>query len=187
MTRLASILGVATVATLVLLSGCEQATQKKDTDYAAALAGTWTYTEDAMVMLGSQPLPVSRTVSVTIMTGDNANTGSVSLMVVDTVKEPANMAPQLADPLSTTVIGTFTVDATKITVTIVEDGITLDQRFSAAPSEATGLTTLLTAMPQVLDYEIEDTELKVSGGALVSLQVTTMEKPQLTLTKSMMS
>ena len=40
MTRLASILGVATVATLVLLSGCEQATQKKDTDYAAALAGT---------------------------------------------------------------------------------------------------------------------------------------------------
>ena len=41
MTRLASILGVATVAALVLLSGCDQATQKKDTDYAAALAGTW--------------------------------------------------------------------------------------------------------------------------------------------------
>ena len=36
MTRLASILGVATVATLVLLSGCESATQKKDTDYTAA-------------------------------------------------------------------------------------------------------------------------------------------------------
>ena len=41
MTRLASIMGVATVATLVLLSGCESATAKKDTDFAAALAGTW--------------------------------------------------------------------------------------------------------------------------------------------------
>ena len=38
MTRLASILGVATVATLVLLSGCEQAVK---TDYAKNLAGTW--------------------------------------------------------------------------------------------------------------------------------------------------
>ena len=37
MTRLASILGVATVATLVLLSGCEQAVK---TDYAKNLEGT---------------------------------------------------------------------------------------------------------------------------------------------------
>ena len=38
MTRLASILGVATVATLVLLSGCEQAVK---TDYAKKLVGAW--------------------------------------------------------------------------------------------------------------------------------------------------
>ena len=57
MTRFASILGVATVATLVLLTGCETATQKKDTDYAAALAGTWTYsTEDAVVSIGDMSL-----------------------------------------------------------------------------------------------------------------------------------
>ena len=38
MTRLASILGVATVATLVLLAGCESPMK---TDYAKDLAGTW--------------------------------------------------------------------------------------------------------------------------------------------------
>ena len=39
MTRLASILGVATVATLVLLSGCETAVK---TDYTAKKCdGTW--------------------------------------------------------------------------------------------------------------------------------------------------
>ena len=138
-----------------------------------------------MVMLGAQSLPVSRTVSVTIMTGDNANTGSFSLMVVDTVQAPLNMDPIFAAPLSTTVDGTFTVDAAKITVTIMEDGIMLDERISgAAPADADALKTLFTTIPQELDYKVADNELKVNGAALLSLKVTTAESPQLTLTKS---
>ena len=186
MTRLASILGVATVATLVLLSGCESATQKKDTDYAAALAGTWTYsTEEAVVSLGNMSLPAVRTVTVTITAGDDANTGSFSLMVVDAVKPPANVMG-FEVPLSNTVDGTIAVDAAKITVTITEDGIMLDPRIStsAGAAEATALKSLLTADPQELAYEIKDNELKVSGAALLSLKVTTAESPQLTLTKS---
>ena len=185
MTRLASILGVATVATLVLLSGCESATQKKDTDYAAALAGIWTYsTEEAVVSLGNMPLPAVRTVTVTITAGDDANTGSFSLMVVDAVKPSANVMG-LELPLSNTVDGTIAVDAAKITVTIKEDGIMLDPRISSAgAAEATALKSLLTAAPQELAYKIKDNELKVSGAALLSLKVTTAESPQLTLTKS---
>ena len=41
MTRLASILGVATVATLVLTVRLRTGHAEKDTDYAAALAGSW--------------------------------------------------------------------------------------------------------------------------------------------------
>ena len=123
-----------------------------------------------------------RTVTVTIIAGDDANTGSFSLVVVDAVKAPAMV------PFSTTVNGTIAVDAAKITVTIKEDGIMLDQRISgAAPDAATDLKTFLTFAPQELDYVTTDNELKVSGGALVSLKVTTEENPQLTLTKSMTS
>ena len=77
MTRLASILGVATVATLVLLSGCEQAVK---TDYAKKLEGTWVSAElDRMLPLDQTDLmaltPVKTTVEVMIMAGDKANTG----------------------------------------------------------------------------------------------------------------
>ena len=52
MTRLASILGVATVATLVLLSGCESAVK---TDYTAKLDGTWTKTGLMITAPNSMP------------------------------------------------------------------------------------------------------------------------------------
>ena len=63
MTRLASILGVATVATLVLLSGCEEPAWK--TDYATTQI--WREpghveqapAEDPMVSLGNRPSAVN--------------------------------------------------------------------------------------------------------------------------------
>ena len=72
MTRLASILGVATVATLVLLSGCESAVK---TDYAKKLAGTWTVDTMATVPnpdpAGTTPsIQIDAAVAVAIVDGD---------------------------------------------------------------------------------------------------------------------
>ena len=83
MTRLASILGVATVATLVLLSGCDT-TMK--TDYAKDLQGTWKVTIDRQVA----PDPATPTVMVSVTTTVTAkvtrtgtNKGTVALAIVD--------------------------------------------------------------------------------------------------------
>ena len=81
MIRLASIVGVAAVATLVLMSGCE--TPMK-TDYAKDLAGTWnTMLEDRQ--LGTPPNTVAGTTAVTAaVTRTGINKGTVALTVVDT-------------------------------------------------------------------------------------------------------
>ena len=163
MTRLASIVGVATVATLVLLSGCETAVR---TDYADALVGTWQYGPvDAMLLnpLGDMPpqFDVERSVTVTIADGDDANTGSFTLMVNDAVKTPLNVGP-LEAPFSTTVTGTMNVDKSTITVTISATGIRPDPRVSADPAAA-ALVSFLTADPQELGYEVKNNDLIVSG------------------------
>ena len=183
MTRLASIVGVATVATLVLLSGCETAVR---TDYADALVGTWQYGPvDATLLnpLGDMPpqFDVKRSVTVTIADGDDANTGSFTLMVNDVVKAPRNVGP-LEEPFSTTVTGTMNVDKSTITVTISATGIRPDPRVSADPAAA-ALVSFLTAAPQELGYEVKNNDLIVSGAALDTLKVTTPESPKLTLTK----
>ena len=83
MTRLASILGVATVATLVLLSGCE--TPMK-TDYAKKLEGTWTVNTKATIPNPLDPtlapVQIDAAVAVAIVDGDGVNTGTFSLTVV---------------------------------------------------------------------------------------------------------
>ena len=185
MTRLASIVGVATVATLVLLSGCETAVR---TDYADALVGTWQYGPvDATLLNPTGDMPpqfdVNRSVTVTIADGDDANTGSFTLMVNDAVKAPLNVGP-LEAPFSTTVTGTINVDKSTITVTISATGIRPDPRVSADPAAAAALVSFLTGAPQELGYEVKNNDLIVSGAALDTLKVTTPESPKLTLTKS---
>ena len=87
MTRFASIMGVAAVATLVLLSGCE--TPMK-TDYAKKLEGTWKRT------LGDRQLPNPLVPGTTVpgmsevtaaVTRTGTNKGTVSITIVDTVPD----------------------------------------------------------------------------------------------------
>ena len=90
MTRLASIMGVATVATLVLLSGCESAVK---TDYAKNLEGRWTTAElpgtvdrpdGPLYEMLPEKIPVTRMVTVTIQDGSGQHEGTFSLTVTST-------------------------------------------------------------------------------------------------------
>ncbi len=179
MTRLASILGVATVATLVLLSGCESAVK---TDYAKNLGGNWT-SADLERMVPSVPndpmsAPIALTTSVTakITAGDEKNTGTFMLAVTDTVVATMQQRPPIA------VNGTFTVDSSTITLTVT------------GPPETVALLGDLPPGPQDLAWELMGNELKVSSPLLpvLLLGATIMEAPitaetKLTFTKQMAS
>ena len=111
MTRLASvIMGVAVVATMVLLSGCPQPA----TDYAKELEGTWTVSLMATVPnpAGTPPTTqVPSDVTVTITPGPDKNKGTINLTVV-------NSFPSPLVPVTTEGSGSFTVDATLIKATL---------------------------------------------------------------------
>ena len=127
MTRLASILGVATVATLVLLSGCEQAVK---TDYAKNLAGTWTVT----LMGVTNPMPPPPAFEgMTVVTAEilrtGTNKGTVSLTIAGT---PTGA---LAPAATTDVMGTIEVTSSKITVTVT-GSIAVTRGGVAVPNDA---------------------------------------------------
>lgn len=172
-------MGGAAVAALVLLSGCKTAVR---TDYAKKLEGTWTNGPTAaMIANPGAPgtmLPVMRTVTAEV-TRDGVNKGAFSITVSDMVDAPANVGP-LAAPLVSKASGTFTVDATEITVTIPANGLQLP--LDQAPPEQ--LAALL-ADPQVLGWELanDDSELRLSGLALVGLQITASPTEKYLLTK----
>jgi hypothetical protein len=175
-------MGVAAVATLVLLSGCETAVR---TDYAKKLEGTWTNGPSAAMIAipvapGAMPtqLPVMRTVTAEV-TRDGVNEGTFSITVSDLVDAPANVG-LLAQPLVSKASGTFTVDASEITVTIPENGIELPLG-QTLPDQ---LKALLAA-PQVLGWELanDDSELRLSGAALLGLQITASPTEKYLLTK----
>ena len=156
MTRLASILGVATVATLILLSGCEAAVK---TDYAKNLEGTWVSAELDRMLPDLNPAdlmaltPVKTTVTAVITDGDGLNTGDLMLTVADTVSGTMT---------ETVVSGSITVSKTEIVVTIsgVEPMAVVDANPDAfAP---------LLAQPQTLTYTLsdDDSELTVASSLL---------------------
>ena len=181
MIRLASIVGVAAVATLVLLSGCESPMK---TDYAKKLEGAWTNGPGPATISnpqqGAQPaeIPVMRTVTAKI-TRTGMNKGSFSVTVSDAVDPPLNQPP-LADPLVTMASGSFEVDGTKITATISADGIMLPLGQSLPQDKL----ALLAGSPE-LQYALSDNDKKLdlSGVVLVALAVTTSPTEKLTLTK----
>ena len=142
MTRLASILGVATVATLVLLSGCETMVQ---TDYAKDLGGDWK-SADLERMVDS--IAITTSVTATITAGDEKNTGTFMLAVTDTVVATMQQRP----PIS--VNGTFTVDSSTITLTVT------------GPEETVAVLGDLLSGPQDLAWELMGNELKVSSPLL---------------------
>ena len=173
-------MGVAAVATLVLLSGCDSPMK---TDYAKKLEGTWKSAElDRMLpgLIPADPMAltaVKTTVEVMIKAGDKANTGDFSLTIADTVVATMTPGPQV------TVSGTIKVTSKVITVSVT------DVKPQAALEANQEVATLL-AVPQDLNYELTDNELKVHSAVLAELLAgaTVMEQPftadtKLTLTK----
>ena len=138
MTRLASILGIAVVATLVLLSGCESAV--KTTDYAKKLEGTWegSIKRQAPPVLSEVTAEVTRT---------DTNKGDVSLTISSgPIGAPSEMREM------TKVSGSIEVTATEIKVS----GVVIDP---PNPVLAQGLTQGLT-----LTYKLSDDDNKVTVG-----------------------
>ena len=160
MTRLASILGVATVATLVLLSGCESPTK---TDYAKDLQGTWKATLD-VPHAGPPPTTVMTPVEATVERTDT-NKGTVKL----TVTNPTG---------ALSVMGSIEVTATEIKVSdIMVDpptAVTLLPEGAAA----------VLAQPQTLTYELsgDGSNLEVSNTTLFPVLLGP-SNTELTLTK----
>ncbi len=163
MTRLASILGVATVATLVLLSGCETAVT---TDYAKDLEGTWTveFMRDMTTDAGTTTAVAAE------ITRTGTNKGTVSLTITDTPAVP---------PGPVEVTGNIEVTATVITVS----GIMVNPMavLAALPGGAELLT-----QDQPLTYERSDdgSELTVGNATLFTAL---LGRTEITLTKEMAS
>ena len=175
MTRIASILGVATVATLVLLSGCETAVKP---DYAKDLEGTWSTDLDRMIPLDlATPMVLTgvKTAVTAEVTRTGTNKGAVSLKIADT---PTGAPMPIA---TTTVTGDIEVTATEIMVSdVAVDPLTV---LTALPQElAAGLTT----EGLTLTYTLSDdgSELTVGNAALFTVLLGAAE---IKLTKEMAS
>ncbi|MDE0445990.1 MAG: hypothetical protein OXH96_04900 [Spirochaetaceae bacterium] len=174
MTRFASIMGVAAVATLVLLSGCE--TPMK-TDYAKDLAGIWTVNTMATVPNPAAALPgapatiqIDAAVVVSIVDGEGVNKGTFSLVV--TTPGPVDPTTMMPTTMETMGSGSMSVTASEIEVTLATISDT-------APADVQGLK----GAPVTIMYELSDDELTIKSDILVGLGL----MPSLTLKKQMAS
>ena len=167
MTRFASILGVATVATLVMLSGCESPTE---TDYAKQLEGRWsgTVSHDIAPPGTNTAVPGMSHVTADVKrTGTNK--GAVSL-TINTGPVGATEAMMMA----TTVSGSIEVTSSEITVS----DVSVDPPDPAiAQALAAGLT---------LTYDLSDDESEVTvGNAVLFPTLLGPTNSEITLTKQM--
>ncbi len=180
MTRFASIMGVAAVATLVLLSGCE--TPMK-TDYAKKLEGTWTVTTKATVPNpdpATQPtmptIQIDAQVTVAIVDGEGVNKGTFSLVVTT----PGPVDPTTMMPTSAQTTGSGSINdasSSKLMVTLTQIvGPTV-------PPEATALLN----QEQTIGYALDGNSLTITHALLAVLGVAKPDMPSLTLTKGMAS
>ena len=189
MTRLASIVGVATVATLVLLSGCESAVK---TDYAKKLDGTWMTAaivgtvdrpEDFATVVQTEEIDVSRTVTVVIKDGVGNHEGTFTLTVTTIPTDLMVMAvlqTQMISEIVTTASGTINVkNDSELTVTITSDIINVPPVFPVPD----GVTERLQNTPLPVSYELMDDELKLSSAILLALEVVMTPGEKLTLTR----
>ena len=181
--RIVWLMGVAAVATMVILAGCGDGpgaapTEPTDpppaTNYVTALAGTWNTTVTTMVPgddPNAPPAEVQNAVTATVTAGDMVNMGTLELVVVPTV------AMQPGPPI--TVSGTIEVDAAEITVTIT--GVVPEP----TGQQAQILAGLL-ATPQTLTYTLsEDGSMLTVGNA--TLLPILVGSASITLTKEMAS
>ncbi|MCY4442168.1 MAG: hypothetical protein OXE53_18415 [Deltaproteobacteria bacterium] len=168
MTRFASILGVATVATLVLLSGCESAT-KTDTDYAKKLEGTWNGTIEHPVGEPGATVPGSSMVRAEV-SRTGTNQGAVSLTIST---GPVGVTDETMI-VTNTVSGSIEVTATEI---MVSDVSVVPPNPAIAQALADGLT---------LTYDLSDDESEVTvGNAVLFPALLGPTNSEITLTKQM--
>ena len=166
MTRLASILGVATVATLVLLSGCE--TPMK-TDYAKDLAGTWKVTLERATLTPPPPMVPGTSAVTAVVTRTDTNKGTVSLEIVGT---------PTADPTqASTVTVTGSIEVTTDKITVSDISVMPITVVADLPGGASALAQGLT-----LTYDRSDdgSELEVTETTLFPIL---LGQDKLTLTK----
>ena len=171
MTRFASILGVATVATLVLLSGCEQAVT---TDYTAKLDGTWTIT-GLTVTHPRAPTGIPTDVAVTIVDGSGVNTGTFTLTLTQTLIIPPATTPEMVPTVGSGTVTAESDSVLKVTLTTIMG------------PEVPQTVTDLEGSEQTVNYALSGEELTVSSPVFLALGVTTIEMPELKLTKEMAS
>jgi len=156
--RIISLMGVAAVATMVILAGCGGGPGAKpaEVDHTAALAGTWMVTTMATVPnpVGMPPtIELPAAVTVAIVDGDGVNTGTFTLSV--TVQSPAA-------PVTTTGSGSLTAESDSVLK------VTLGEIMGPA---VPATVTALQGVEQTLSYELMDDMLKISSEVFVRLGV----------------
>ena len=171
--RVVWLMGVAAVATMVILAGCGDGPGAKPADpadppdeqpanYVTALVGTWTATASVLADPAIPASEVQHAITAIIEAGDMANMGTLTLSVVSTVV----ITMQQGDP--TIVTGSIAVDASAITVTIAAVDPPPDP---TDPNAAVILAAL--AEPQPLTYTLSEdgSTLTVSNAQLLPLLV----------------
>ena len=157
--RIVWLMGVAAVATMVILAGCGDGPGAKPaepaeppdspdppaTNYVTALVGTWTATAEVLVDPSNPASAVQHAITAIVAAGDMANTGTLTLSVVST----AVITMQQGDP--TIVTGNIAVDASAITVTITA----VDPPPDPTDPSAAAIAAVLAA-PQSLSYTLSD-------------------------------
>lgn len=208
MTRIVSVLGVAT---LVLLSGCESAVKK---DYVKDLAGTWNAsievrevnnplyqkTADDLAPLGLEAgllatlaallqnprledIPASSNLVLTITDGAGENNGTFMLVMTSTAVLPDALGTLLPEGVTIpsivyTLTGDLKADGKKVTISEVETVST------PIPDLARQEALDLLEGDTEFDYELEGDSLTISSTDLPVLLQVKPDKTRLTFTES---
>ena len=186
--RIVWLMGVAAVATMVILAGCgsgpgaaptdpaEPTDPPPPTNHVTALVGTWTATANALADPAVPASEVQYAITAMIEAGDMADMGSLTLGIVPTLL----ITMQPGDPILVT--GDIAVDAAAITVTITAVDPPPD------PAEpTTPLVLAALAEPQTLTYTLsEDGNTLTVGSALFAILLAPTVT-EITFTKGMAS
>ena len=184
--RIVWLMGVAAVATMVILAGCGDGPGAKPAEpaeppdpppamnYVTALAGTWTATENVVPDPAAPASELQYAITAMIAAGETANMGSLTLGIVPTLLINMQQGP------ATTVIGNIEVDATTITVSIQA----VDPQPDPTDPEAVAILQAL-GTPQSLTYTLDGNMLTVGSALFAVLLAPTVT--EIIFTKEMAS
>ena len=176
---LVSLMGVAVVATMVILAGCGDGPGKKpaDEDHAAALAGDWSMDLPGTQMIANPAPPpdeleVTTSIAVKVTSGDEANMGTLAITVTQSLVATMTALPSVA------VSGDIAVAEAEMTVT----NIMVEPADQVPPQAAP-----LLEVPQTFTYELADDGSMLTVGVPSLLAAALSLPATLMLTKQMAS